>query len=61
MLTEMTIDKHCTGYTCFVHTFAIFVSDREVDCEKSNVLQAFAGVQSIEKFMAMGLDLVCYS
>lgn len=60
-LTQMTIDKHCTGYTCFVHTFAIFVSDLEVDCETSNVLQAFAGIDSITKFMALGLDTVCYS
>ena len=57
----MTIDKHSTGYTCFVHTYAIFVSDREVDCEKSNVLQAFAGVESIQRFMDMKLDLVSYS
>ena len=38
MISQMTIDKHTTGYTCFVHTYAIFVSDKEIDCEKSNTL-----------------------
>ena len=61
MLTKMQIDKQCTGYTCFVHTYAVFVSDKEVDCENSNVLQAFAGVDSIQKFLNMKLDLVRYS
>ena len=61
MLTKMKIDKSCTGYTCFVHTYAIFVSDREIDCENSNVLKAFSGVDSIQKFMDMSLDCVRYS
>ena len=57
----MQIDKRATVYTSFVHTYAIFVSDKEIDCENSNVLQAFAGVDSIQKFLEIKLDLVRYS
>ena len=57
----MTIDKHTTGYTCFVHTYAIFVSLSEVDCDASEILQAFAGIDHIEKFFDLGLDFVRYS
>ena len=43
----MTIEVPSLIYTQFVKIFAIFVSDKEIDCESSDVLQAFAGVDTI--------------
>jgi hypothetical protein len=36
----------------------VFVSEREIDCRRSKVLQAFAGINSIQKFLQLGLPLI---
>ena len=57
LLRQLNVNMHNSGCTCFCKEFMLFVSDRYVDCEKSRVLQAFAGVNSVQKFMEMSLPL----
>ena len=46
------------GYTCFVTSFIIFTSDKEVKMSKSIVLNAFSNVNSIEQFKALNLPII---
>ena len=60
-LTKVVVNKENVSYTCFCKCYMLFVSDKEVDCLKSPVLKAFAGVNSIQKFLDLGLPLLQYS
>ena len=39
----------------------LFVSEKEIKCSQSKVLKAFAGVNSIKKFLELGLPLLKYT
>jgi hypothetical protein len=39
----------------------IFVSEKEIKCSQSKVLKAFAGINSVKKFLEMGLPLLKYT
>jgi hypothetical protein len=45
------------GYTCFVSSFAVFVSEREVKIQKSQVVQFFDNISTIDLFKAIGLPI----
>jgi hypothetical protein len=36
----------------------IFISDKEIECEKSPVLKAFNNINTRTKFISLGLDLI---
>ena len=61
LMRKMTINKLHTGYTCFCNVFMIFVSDREINCERSKVLQKFAGINNSQKLYDMNLPLLQYT
>jgi hypothetical protein len=46
------------GYTCFVSSFALFVSEREIQCAKSPVLKAFSTINSLEAFKQLKLPII---
>lgn len=50
-LTKIDINKENQSYTCFCKCYMLFISDREIDCAKSQVLRAFKGVNSVKKFV----------
>ena len=49
------------GCTCWAKCFMVFVSEKEIECRRSKVLQAFAGINSIKKFLDLGLPLIKYT
>lgn len=40
-LTTVSVVRLNTHYTCLTKAFAVFVSDKEINCSKSNVLKYF--------------------
>ena len=50
-----------SGCTCWCNCFMLFVSETEIDCQSSKVLQAFAGVNSIQKFLKLGLPIAKFT
>ena len=57
LLSELVIHNKGWGYTCFVSAFAVFVSDRETKTHKSLALKALSGINTVEKFKALGLPI----
>lgn len=45
------------GYTCFASAYMLYFSDKEVKITKSDVLNFFAEINSVEKFEALGLPI----
>ena len=58
LLGGLTIHNMGSGYTCFVSSFALFVSDREIKVSKSAVIKAFEDINTIEKFLALDLPII---
>lgn len=56
-LGELVIHNMAWGYNCFVSSFAIFTSEKEINCQKSQVLKAFAEVNTVKQFKALKLPL----
>lgn len=48
-LTSVKVDMQNNGCTCFCSVFMAFVCHREINCRKSKVLSAFAGINTLEK------------
>lgn len=46
------------GYTCFVSAFAVFVSEKEINCSTSNVLKAFSSIKTLESFKQLNLPIL---
>lgn len=46
------------GYTCFVTSFMIFTSDKEIKVSKSLVLKAFSNINSVEQFKELNLPII---
>ncbi len=57
VVRELVIHNQGSGYTCFVNSFCLFVSDREVKTAKSLVAKFFAEINTIEKFEGLGLPI----
>lgn len=58
LLGDLQIHNMGSGYTCFVNSFAIFSSpDKEIKISKSPVMKAFEEVNTIDKFIALGLPI----
>lgn len=58
VLSELVIHNMGSGYTCFVQAYAFFIStDREVKISKSPIVKLFDDVNSIDKFLALGLPI----
>ena len=60
-INAITVDMPNNGCTCWCKCFMVFVSEKEIDCRRSKVLQAFAGINSIKKFLDLGLPLIKYT
>ena len=45
------------GYTCFVSSFAVFVSEREIKVSKSLVVKALDSIKTEEAFMNLKLPI----
>ena len=56
-ITHLTINKLETDYTSFCKVFVLFVSEKEINCGKSNVLRAFQGIASVYQFLDLGLPI----
>lgn len=56
----MKVDMKDNGCTCFCSVFMTFVHFKEINCKKSKVLQAFSGINTLEKFAKLGLPLAGY-
>lgn len=46
------------GYTCFVNSFAVFVSERIIKIQKSQVIKAFSNIKNEEAFKALKLPII---
>ena len=46
------------GYTCFVSSFALFVSEKEINCQTSAVLKAFTNIKSLEAFKQLKMPVI---
>lgn len=57
-IKKLSINMSNNGCTCFCKVFMLFVSYSEIKCDNSKVLQSFAGINSINKFLEMGLPLL---
>jgi hypothetical protein len=57
IIAELEIKNQGSGYTCFVQSYALFIADREVKVGKSSSVKVFEGINSIEKFEALGLPI----
>ena len=57
LLTAIKVDKKITHYTCLCNYMMIFVSDKEINCKNNNMLDAFTGINSLEKFKALKLPI----
>lgn len=58
LLSELVIHNMGWGYTCFVSAFMIFVSEKEIKCQKSQVIQFFSTINSLEAFEALKLPIM---
>lgn len=45
------------GYTCFVSAFAIFLSEKEIKIQKSQVVQYFSNINTVDAFNALNLPI----
>lgn len=57
LLSELVIHNMGWGYTCFVSAFMIFVSEKEIKCQKSQVVQFFSSINTLEAFEALKLPI----
>ena len=57
----LTIDKSLKSYTAFCKSFMIFVNEVEVKVSKSQVLKAFHQINSVKKFLDLGLPIKKYT
>jgi plastocyanin domain-containing protein len=58
LLDNLVFHNMGSGYTCFVSSFMIFTSDKEVKLSKSVVLKSFANVNSISEFKDLNLPII---
>jgi len=49
-LGELTIHNMGWGYTCFISSFALFISEKEVKVKKSAVIKAFSFINTMDAF-----------
>ena len=56
-LGSLVIHNMPTGYTCFVQSFAIFVSEKEIKISKSLVVKAFEGINTEQAFLDLHLPI----
>jgi len=49
LLTSLTLFNLGSGYTCFIKTFMLFVSDREIKTHKSDTLKKFQSLLSVDQ------------
>lgn len=58
MLSELVIHNMGWGYTCFSSSYVIFVSEKAIKVQKSEVIAMFKDINSAEKFKEMGLPIL---
>ncbi len=51
------LNRNLSGYTCFLQSFAVFISMEEIDVEHP-LVQLFNGVKKIEQVEQLGLDFM---
>jgi len=56
-LKSLVIHNMASGYTCFVSSFALFVSDEEIKVAKSQVLKKFDNVNTVQSFENLKLPV----
>ena len=56
-LTELVLHNKGSGYTCFVNSFCLFLSEKEIKVHKSKIVKLFNDVNTIEKFKSLGLPI----
>jgi len=57
LLSDLVIHNMGWGYTCFVTSFAVFVSDKEIKCHKSQVISKFNYISSVADFEGLSLPI----
>ena len=58
LLGNLVMHNKGWGYTCFVSSFAIFISEKEIKVAKSQVIKAFNSINTIEKFTNLKLPII---
>ena len=61
LMSSVRVDKRITHYTCLCNYFMIFVSDKEINCKKNPMLDAFKAINTIQKFKELDIPLTAYS
>ena len=57
-IVEVVFHNMGWGYTCFVSSFALFVSEKEINCQTSAVLKAFSSIKSLEAFKQLKMPVI---
>lgn len=57
IISSINVYKKVTNYTCICNYFMIFVSDRKISCNNNKMLDAFTGINSIDKFEKLNLKI----
>ncbi|CDW85600.1 UNKNOWN [Stylonychia lemnae] len=58
LLTELVIHNMGWGYTCFCSAYMIFVSEKPIKIQKSEIIQMFNDINSVEKFEELGFPIL---
>lgn len=53
-LSIVLVNNHCLNV---IKTFMIFVSEKEINCSKSSVLNKFCSAKSLKDFLSMKLPI----
>ena len=57
MMSELEIHNMGSGYTCFVNSFAVFISEEEIGISNSAVLKIFNNVNTEQEFLKLKLPI----
>ena len=57
MISKLTLHNMGWGYTCFVSSFAIFISEKEIKLHKSKIVSFFNDINTEEAFNKLKLPI----
>ena len=58
LLSELVLHNKASGYTCFINSFALFISDKEINTAKSKVIEKLTSACSVDTFKALQLPIL---
>ena len=60
-IVRLKINKKLTGYTCFTKAYMLFISEREINVQKSQVIAHFDKASSLKALLEMKLPMRRYT